>query len=107
MNVLGAIGTLMQGSGLTDTLETVYGDNAVKHMIGGKAVQRALRGHLLVEKCLNGMLVCKMMESDPEFANSVKTCEDMYNSLLEGKTTLETVATSEKNAKLQQTQKET
>ena len=27
MNVLGAIGTLMQGSGLTDTLETVYGDN--------------------------------------------------------------------------------
>lgn len=103
MNVLGAIGTLMQGSGLTDTLKTVYGDNAVKHMIGGKAVQRALRGHLLVEKCLNGMLVCKMMESDPEFANSVKTCEDMYNSLLEGKTTLETVATSEKNAKLQQT----
>ena len=72
-------------------------------MIGGKAVQRALRGHLLVEKCLNGMLVCKMMESDPEFANSVKTCEDMYNSLLEGKTTLETAATSEKNAKLQQT----
>ena len=103
MNVLGAIGTLMQGSGLTDTLETVYGDNAVKHMIGGKAVQRAFRGHLLVEKCLNGMLVCKMMESDPEFANSVKTCEGMYNSLLEGKTTLETVATSEKNAKLQQT----
>ena len=30
----------------------IYGDNAVKHMIGGKAVQRALRGHLLVEKML-------------------------------------------------------
>ena len=103
MNVLGAIGTLMQVSGLTDIFETVYGDNAVKYMIGGKAVQRALWGHLLVEKCLNGMLVCKMMESDPEFANSMKTCEGMYNSLLEGKTTLETVATSEKNAKLQQT----
>jgi hypothetical protein len=103
MNVLGAIGTLMQGSGLTGILETVYGDNAVKHMIGGKAVQRALRGHLLVEKCLNGMLVSEMMESDPELANSVKSCEDMYNSLLEGTTTLETVVTSEINAKLQQT----
>jgi len=102
MNVLGAIGTLMQGSGLKDILETVYGDNAVKHMMGGKAVQRALRGHLLVEKCLNGMLVSEMMDSDPELAGSVKSCEDMYTLLIEGKTTLETVATSETNAKLKQ-----
>ena len=102
MNVLGAIGTLMQGSGLIDILETVYGDNAVKHMMGGKAVQRALRGHLLVEKCLNGMLVSEMMSSDPELANSVKSCEDTYTLLTEGKVTLESVATCKINAKLQQ-----
>ena len=41
MNVLGAIGTLMDGSGLKEIMETVYGENAVLHMMSGKAVQRA------------------------------------------------------------------
>ena len=53
MNLLGAIGTLMEGTGLKNILETVYGENAVVHMMTGKAVQRALWGHLLVDKCLN------------------------------------------------------
>ena len=46
-------------------------------MMGGKAVQQALRGHLLVEKCLNGMLVSEMMGSDPELAlrgSGVRVC---------------------------------
>ena len=49
MNLLGAIGTLMQGTGLQNILELVYGENAVVHMMTGKSVQRAFRGHLLVE----------------------------------------------------------
>ena len=31
----------MDGSGLKEILETVYGENAVAHMMSGKAVQRA------------------------------------------------------------------
>ena len=42
MNLLGAIGTLMDGSGLRQILETIYGENAVVHMMTGKSVQRAL-----------------------------------------------------------------
>jgi len=39
MNVLGAIGTLVEASGLKEITETVYGENAVVHMMSGKAVQ--------------------------------------------------------------------
>ena len=41
MNVLGAIGTLMKGTGLTNILESVYEENTVVYMKTGKAVQRA------------------------------------------------------------------
>ena len=57
MNLLGAIGTLMDGTGLKDILGVVYGENSVIHMMTGKSVQRAFRGHLLVDRCLNRMLV--------------------------------------------------
>ena len=47
MNLLGAKGTLMMGTGLKNILEVVYGKNAVVHMMTGKYVQRSFRGHLL------------------------------------------------------------
>jgi len=84
MNALGAIGTLMHGSGLADILETVYGENAVKHMLTGKSVQRAFRGHLLVEKCLYGMVTAKQ-----NFAESVQFCEKQFNSLSAGDNTVD------------------
>ena len=52
MNLLGAIGTLMDGSGIKEILGTIYGENAVQHIMTGKAVQRALRGHLHLDQCL-------------------------------------------------------
>ena len=39
MNALATIGTLMDGSGLREIMDTVYGENAVVHMMSGKAVQ--------------------------------------------------------------------
>ena len=52
MNLLGAIGTFTDGSGLKEILDTLYGANAIVHMMSEKAVQRAFRGHLLVDQCL-------------------------------------------------------
>ena len=48
MNLLGAIGKLMNGSGLKDIFETIYGDNAVVHVMSGKAVQSTFRGQSLL-----------------------------------------------------------
>ena len=47
MSFIGSIGHLMKGSGISEVLGTIYGSNAVEHMISGKAVSRALRGHFL------------------------------------------------------------
>jgi hypothetical protein len=57
MSFLGSIGHLMAGAGLQEVLETVYASQAVNHMLIGKAVERALRGHLLVEKALYALII--------------------------------------------------
>ena len=49
----------MAGLGLQELLELVYAKNAVIHMLSGKAVSRAIRGHFLVDGALNGMLASK------------------------------------------------
>ena len=49
----------MSGSGLREVLEVIYSSNTVVHMISGKALARAVRGHMLVDSALNAMLVNK------------------------------------------------
>lgn len=95
MNLLGAVGSLMNGTGLQDILQLIYGENPVVHMMTGKAVQRALRGHLLVDKCLNRMIVSDIADDSPEFASLVEQSEEMYSTLLTGETTFESVVTSD------------
>ena len=77
MNLLGAIGTLMEGTGLKNILETVYGENAVVHMMTGKAVQRALRGHILVDKCLYSQFITEMAKDDPEIQTLLDQAEEL------------------------------
>ena len=60
MSFLGSIGHLMSGSGLSEVLETVFASNAVGHMMTGKSVSRAVRGHMLVDTALNAMMFAKM-----------------------------------------------
>ena len=52
MSFLGSIGWVMNGSGLEDAIEQIYGKSTVPHLIFGKAVSTALRGHFLVESAL-------------------------------------------------------
>ena len=84
MNLLGGIGPLVDASGLRNPLETVYADNTVNYLLSGKAVQRAFRGHLLVDRCLNVMVVSQLIEGDSEFASLVTKSEDQYKSCLAG-----------------------
>ena len=52
MSFYGSIGTIMAGSGIDKLFENIYGENAVKHMLTGKAVSRATRAHILTESAL-------------------------------------------------------
>lgn len=95
MNVLGTIGILMNGTGLKEILGVIYGENAITHMMTGKSVQRAFRGHLLVDKCLSHMILSEMLNDDPQLAAVVAASEEMYTELSMGDIELETVLTSE------------
>jgi len=91
MNLLGAIGTLMEGTGLKDILGTVYGENAVAQMMTGKSVQRAFCGHLLVDKCLNHIILLEMADESQDFVAMVEECEGIFNALLNSEVTVDTV----------------
>ena len=45
MSFLSSIGSFMEGSGLSEAFETVYGSNAVTHMMTGKAIARVIWIH--------------------------------------------------------------
>ena len=87
MSFLGSIGKMMAGTGLSDLLETIYGENAVKHMMTGKAVSRALRGHFLIESVLTKKIlkillpdawVAEPTEADLERGNEDKERQDAW-----------------------------
>lgn len=93
MSFLGSIGYLMAGSGLQEVLEVVYASNTMGHMLSGKAVSRAVRGHLLVNAALNAMLLanaykvpvpCKETDDADEMAiqDSVRPAEKTGEDLL-------------------------
>ena len=64
MSFLGTMGHIMKDSGLRTLLELVYGPNTVSHMLIGKAYERAMRGHFLVDAALNATLVMKACEHE-------------------------------------------
>ena len=53
----------MAGSGLQELIEIMFAGNAVRHMLTGKAISRAVRGHMLVDAALNTIPVAKAYHS--------------------------------------------
>lgn len=60
MSFVGGIGHLMEGSGITELLETVYAPNAVTHMTSGKAIARAVRAYFLIDTALTSIILSHM-----------------------------------------------
>ena len=53
----------MKGSGVEDALCETYGQNAVTHMMSGKAIARSLRGLYLIETALTSKLLAPVLPS--------------------------------------------
>ena len=66
MSFLSCIGYFMEDSGIETALQTVYGENSVKHMMSGKAIARALRGHFIVDSALMMKLHHKLLTEEIE-----------------------------------------
>ena len=52
VSFLGCVGHLMAETGLAQVLKVVYAENAVKHILSGEAISRAIRGHLFVHAAI-------------------------------------------------------
>ena len=59
---LACMGRIMSGSGLREVLGVVYTPSKVRHIVTGKAVARAFKGHLLVDAALNVMVTAKAFD---------------------------------------------
>ena len=96
MNILGAIGTLMEGSGFREIIQEVYSENAVCHMLTGKSTSRAFRGHLLVDRCLTSEVLSQVFstENNVQTANILSEVSTMYDSVLSHNATADEVTSS-------------
>jgi len=116
MSFLGASGCIMTGSGLEELLECIYASTTVMHMLSGKAVARAIRGHILVTAALHTKLTqeafgisssqsdeCNIEEDEapeenhtnekpvviqPDLLNSAA---DLYDTVMSGKTAVDSL----------------
>ena len=61
MSALGAACALMMGSGLEESLQLLYEENVVGHIMSGKAYARSLRANLLVESAIMSLLASALM----------------------------------------------
>ena len=60
----------------------------------GKAVQRAVRGHLLLDQCLTQQVTDKVLCDHPGFADLLQELEQLYARTLTGDSDLNLVITS-------------
>lgn len=96
MNLVGAVGTLMNGSGLSEVLQEIYGPNAVQHMMSGKAVSRAMRGHMIVDAALSTLLVADVFPRNVDGTphDHHKEACDLLDDVMSGKRSDEDVDSS-------------
>jgi len=84
MSYLGALGTIMAGSGLTEALQTCYGSATITHMMTGKAESRAVRGHMLVDSALNIFLIRDLInEGQCLSGENMEELKVLYSSMLD------------------------
>lgn len=112
MSFLGSIGHIMQSSGLYEILETIYATNTIEHMLSGKAVSRAVRGHHIVHCALNILILSRLFgitkldidrneehnadeEIEDEIPMNIQLALQQYADILEGKVPIENIQTDD------------
>lgn len=66
MSFLGAIGFIMDGSGLKEAFCEIYAENSSDKALSGHAYARVIRGHFLVQLALSELIFSSMELSDTE-----------------------------------------
>ena len=81
MSFLDSVSAIMKGSGLENLLSVVYAENSVMHILSGKAISRAIRGHILVELSLMPFSLEMINE---KANNDFGKLKELYDRALDG-----------------------
>ena len=72
MSFFDCIGYIMSHSGMGDTLESIYAENTVPHLLSGKAVDKAIRGYQMVNIALHTILLQDIIRYTDIDSDSIK-----------------------------------
>ena len=64
-------------------------------MMSGKSVQRAFRGHLLVDQCLTHQIVAELIKDGPGFENVLKELETLFALMETGERDMDSLLKSD------------
>ena len=73
----------MENTGLSNVLKTIYKENSVLHILKGKAVSRALRGHFIIDEWLP-TLIAEKYATIQEDITLKSELDNLYSSLQNG-----------------------
>ena len=91
MSFLLSMGHVMAYSGLQELLEVVFAGNMVTHIMTGKAVSRAIHGHLLVDSALSSTLLADVYNVPVATKHAVEA--QTYDDETNEKETIDSVIT--------------
>ena len=90
MNLFGAIGTIMENTGLSNALETIYKENSLLNILKGKAVSRVLSAHFIIDQCLSTLMGKKYTTIQEEITLKSEL-HNLYSSLKNGEINIKDV----------------
>ena len=100
MNFLGSIDTSMKGPGFSECMQVVYGENAVQHIVSGKAIARALRGHFLLQSALRLQIIRFLQQEEMISEEDLNTLKSFHENFIDGKSHDENIINCEIKEKL-------
>ena len=95
MSFLGNIGTLMKGSGFSKSMQVVYGENAVQHIVSGKAIARALRGNFLLQSAFRLQIIRLLQHKEMRSEEDLNTLKSLHENFIDGKSHDENIVNCE------------
>ena len=85
MCFLGSISTSVKGSGFSECIQVVYGKSAVQHIVSGKAIARALRGHFLLQSPLRLQIIRLLQQEEMISEEDLNTLKSLHENFIKGK----------------------
>ena len=75
----------MKASGFSECMQVVYAENTVQHIVSGKAIARALRGHFLLQSVLRLQILRLLQQEEMISEEDLNTLKSLHENFIDGK----------------------